>query len=75
MPRLRYLPERDVPHNGRGAPWLPGDERDVSDGEAAWLLQFPAFREVVGPALPPATPTAVAEGGTADRAVKRTKRK
>lgn len=73
MVRVRYKASRSAPYNGAGGCWLPGDEREVDDQRARWLLgPMGEWFEAVEPVkeAPP-----VAEGVSPSRAFTRGKKK
>jgi hypothetical protein len=73
MPRLRYNPARSAPYNGASGTWAPGDEREVSDEAAKWLLSLEDWFAEVKPA--PKAEAPVVEGPKATRAYTQAKKK
>lgn len=77
MPRVRRkLDAPGPPYNGNSGTWHPGDEKDVSDTEAAWLLGPMAEQfEAVGGDVPSTVPSEPALNGRKDRAFRGGKKK
>jgi hypothetical protein len=72
VPRLKYNPARSAPNNGASGTWAPGDEREVTDEAAKWLLSLEDWFSVVE-VKKEAAP--VAEGPKATRAYTQAKKK
>lgn len=79
MPRVRYKPVRSGAYSGPSGTWQPGDVREVSEKDAAWLLgPMSALFEAVEDA-PPSAPAPLAPSpsldGKKDRAYRGGKKK